>query len=139
MILIIRIRGMVGVSSEVKETLYRLRLRKKYSAVVIKDSRENQKLLKGIRNFVAYGEVNKETLNELLEKRAKPIDSKSKIDSEKIIQDLEKKDLKDLKIKPFFSLHPPRGGIEAKKHFGQGKGVLGDNKEKINDLVRRML
>jgi len=28
---------------------------------------------------------------------------------------------------------------ESKKHFGVGKGVLGDNKEKINELVRRML
>jgi len=36
-------------------------------------------------------------------------------------------------------LHPPRKGIESKKHFGVGKGVLGDNKEKINELLERML
>ena len=30
-------------------------------------------------------------------------------------------------------------GIESKKHFNVGKGVLGDHKEKINDLIERML
>ena len=42
-----------------------------------------------------------------------------------------------LDLKPFFRLHPPRGGIKSKIHFP--KGVLGNNKEKINDLVERML
>ncbi|KKL95423.1 hypothetical protein LCGC14_1854700, partial [marine sediment metagenome] len=42
-----------------------------------------------------------------------------------------------LNLKPFFRLHPPRKGIKSKLHFP--KGVLGDNKEKINDLVLRML
>ncbi len=26
-------------------------------------------------------------------------------------------------------MHPPRGGIDAKKHFGVKKGVLGNNKK----------
>jgi large subunit ribosomal protein L30 len=45
----------------------------------------------------------------------------------------------DGKLKPFFRLHPPRKGIESKKHFGVGKGVLGNNGDGINDLVLRML
>jgi glycosyltransferase involved in cell wall biosynthesis len=45
----------------------------------------------------------------------------------------------ELNLKPFFSLHPPRKGINSKKHFGVKKGVLGDNKEQINDLIKRML
>ena len=72
-------------------------------------------------------------------KRIKEIKDK-KIDAKKIIQDLEKKNFNDLDIKPFFRLHSPRGGIDSKKHFGvTKKAVLGDNKGKINDLVRRML
>ena len=43
------------------------------------------------------------------------------------------------KSKTFFKLHPPRGGIDSKKHFGVDRGVLGDNKDKINDLIKRML
>lgn len=139
MILVIRISGMVNVSADIEEALNRARLRRKYSAVLLKPTRENLFLLKKIRNHVAFGTVNHETLAELIEKRAEALNSKTKIDAEKIISSIEKKPLQELGIKPFFRLHPPRGGIEAKNHFGVGKGVLGDNKEKINDLVRRML
>jgi hypothetical protein len=64
---------------------------------------------------------------------------KKKIDAEKIVAGLEKKTLSELGLKPFFRLHPPVKGIDSKIHFGRKKGVLGDNKDKINDLVRRML
>ncbi len=49
------------------------------------------------------------------------------------------KEIRGQKDKNFFRLHPPRRGIESKKHFGVGKGVLGDNGEKINELLVRML
>ena len=142
MLLLIRISGQVDLTKEVKETLYRIRLRKKYSAVLIKPTQHNLKILKKIRNYIAYGTINLETLNSLIQKRAILKNSlKSKrIDAEKIIEQIEKKDSKSWDIKPFFRLHPPRGGIDSKKHFGTSqKAVLGDNKEKINDLVRRML
>ena len=45
----------------------------------------------------------------------------------------------EVNVKPFFRLHPPRKGIESKKHFGVGKGVLGNHKDKINKLIERML
>ena len=53
-----------------------------------------------------------------------------------------KKTLKDIPgFKPYFKLHPPRGGFERKgikTPFSLG-GVLGYRKEKMNDLVRKML
>ena len=139
MLLIIRISGMVHVDSDIEEGLYRLRLRRKYSAVLIHESPVLTKLLVKLRNHIAYGNIDHETLVELIEQRGQMKDKKKKIDAEKIIQEINKKSSADLSIKPFFRLHPPRGGIESKKHSGVGKGVLGDNKEKINDLVRRML
>ncbi len=139
MILVIRISGLVEVPRDVQETLFRLRLRKKYSAILLKDTPANLKLLKTIRNFAAYGQINKETLYSLIEKRAQLIDKKKKINALEIIEQLDKKPLQDLNIKPFFRLHPPRGGIDSKLHFPIKKGVLGDNKEDINELVRRML
>lgn len=141
MIIVIRISGQVGVQREEKEALYRLRLRRKYAAVLLKPTQENLSLLKKIRNTVAYGEINKETLVELITKRGKLLapEKKQKIDAEKIAQELDKKSLSAFGLKPFFRLHPPRRGIDSKKHAGVGKGVLGNNKEKINELVRRML
>jgi len=138
MILVIRISGLVEIPKEVKETLYRMRLRKKYSAILLNESKETENLLQSVRNFVAYGPINKETLVELVKKRAQPT-KKIKIDAEKIAEQISKKSYEELGIKPFFRLHPPIGGIDTKLHFPLKKGVLGDNKEKINDLARRML
>ncbi len=139
MILAIRIRGMVDIPGKIQQTLDSLRLRRKYTAVLLNQTTENEKLLKRVRNYIAYGTINREMLIRLLAKRAQPYLKNTKIDPEKIIEQLEKKRPTQLGIKPFFRLHPPRGGIESKKHAGKGKGVLGDNGEKINLLVERML
>jgi ribosomal protein L30/L7E len=117
MIAVIRIKGQVNVRKDVIETLNRMNLKKKYSCIILeKPKAEELGMLEKVNNFVAYGEIDKETYKKLIEAREKFSKSKT-----------------------HFRLHPPRGGIEAKKHFGVGKGVLGNNKEKINDLIRRML
>ena len=139
MILVIRISGLVGKDEKTEQTLYRMRLRRKYSAVLLKPTPQNQKLLLKVRNFVAYGDIDSQTLKILIENRASHLEKNKKIDIEKIISNMENKTSKQWGIKPFFRLHPPRRGIDAKKHFGVSKGVLGDNKSEINRLVRRML
>ena len=140
MIIAIRISGMVNMTAKMQETLHRLRIRRKYSAVLLKPSKDNLKILKKARNHIAYGDIDKETLSLLIQKRALPKNKQKKLSTEKIIEEIDKKDSAAWEIKPFFRLHPPRGGIDAKNHFGTSrKAVLGDNKEKINELVRRML
>lgn len=120
MICIIRIKGQVGLQKDIIETFNRLRLRRKYSCIVIEKPNEiHLGMIKKLRDFIAYGKINEEVYKELIKNRG--------------IKD------KSGKLKPFFRLHPPRKGIESKKHFGVGKGVLGDNGEKINDLILRML
>jgi large subunit ribosomal protein L30 len=115
MITVIRIKGQVGLNSKVVETFNRLKLRKKYSCIVLKSPTiEQLGMIKKLRNFVAYGDIDEATYNELVKKRGG-------------------------KIKNFFRLHPPRKGIDSKKHFGVDKGVLGDNKSEINKLIMRML
>lgn len=119
MIAIIRIHGRVNVKKEIEETLYRLRLRRKYACVVLKNpSAEQMGMIKKVSDFVAYGEIDETTHKKLIEKRGKKVKGE---------------------IKPFFRLHPPRGGIDSRKHSGINKGVLGNNKEKINELIMRML
>ncbi len=138
MILAIRISGMVSVQRDTQETLYRMRLRRKYAATLIADTKENRKMLEGVRNFIAYGEVSKETLHDIIAKRGEGLNGK-KFDVAKVMAEIDKKSLEELGVKPFFRLHPPRGGIESKKHFGIGKGVLGNHKSEINKLVEKML
>jgi len=118
MIVLVRIKGLVGVRQDIAETLDRLRLRKKYTCILVDEKNKNlMGMVKKVRNCVAYGPISKET-------------------EEKLIKARGKKDVEG-KLKPFFRLHPPRGGIDSKKHYP--KGVLGDNKEDINKLVERML
>ena len=138
MILAIRISGLVEIPKKVNEALFRLRMRRKYTAVLVRPTPENLKLLKNLRNCIAYGIISPAGIKLLLEKRGKSIDKK-RIDSAKIVEQLDKKNLQDLGVKPWFRLHPPRGGIESKVHFPIRGGVLGDNKDKIEDLMRRML
>ena len=119
-IAIIRISGQIGLKKEVAETLYRLRIRRKYACVVLeKPTKEQLGMINKVKDFVAYGEISDEIYKKLVKERGK-------------------KDAKG-KLKPFFRLHPPRGGIESKKHFGVGKGVLGNHKDQISKLIERML
>ena len=115
MIAVVRITGQVGLNKEVRETLDRLKLKKKYSCVVFKKPTEVDKgMIKAVKNFVAYGELGEEDYKKLVDARGK-------------------------KGAGFFRLHPPRKGIDSKKGFGVGKGVLGNHGDKINELIGRML
>lgn len=116
-IAVIRIKGQVGLNSDVKETLHRLRIRRKYACVVFENPSDVHKgMIKSVRNFVAYGEMSDATYKKL-------VDARGKKDSEG-------------NLKPFFRLHPPRGGAKTKVHYP--KGILGENKE-MDKLVERML
>jgi len=117
-IAVIRISGMVKMNKKIEDTLYRMRLRRKYACVVLNGTKENIGMIKKVDNFVAYGEIDEATYKELVEKRGKKVEGK---------------------LKPFFRLHPARGGMETKKHFGVDKGVLGNNGKEINKLIKRML
>ncbi|MBD3252244.1 50S ribosomal protein L30 [Candidatus Pacearchaeota archaeon] len=142
LIIAIRISGMVKVRKEIANTLERLRLRRKYSAVLIKSNRNALGMLEKVKHYISYGIIDKGTLVELIKQRAvvdksKEENKKIKIEPEKNADGLLKgKKLSDFGLKAFFRLHPPRGGIKSK--LPSPKGVLGKNK-KINELVRRML
>lgn len=129
---------MVDVPENVNHLLDNINLRRKYAAILIEETPENMKMLNQIRSFVAFGKITNENLVKLISMRGERSDSK-KIDAEAVVKNLDKKSLREQGLKPFFRLHPPRKGIESKKHFGIGKGVLGDNKEHINALLERML
>ena len=131
---------MIKVKENVAETLNRLRLRKKFTCVIVDEKRpEIMGMVKNVRDFVAYGDIDEKTLIEIIKARGKVIgDSKGKIkDPEKIAKEvMAGKKLEGLGVKPFFGLHPARGGIDSKHHFPQG--VLGKH-EDISKLIMKML
>lgn len=105
MIAIIRISGLVNIRSDIEETLSRLRLRRKYACVVIKPTKEKLGMIKKVKEFVAFGEIDKKTYEELVEKRGQLIDKTKKTDLKKAAEEIEKgKEYEHLNLKPFFQI-----------------------------------
>ncbi len=138
MIVVIRIKGRVEIPKKIEDTLRKLNIWKKYSCSIVRENSNKIGMVKKVRSYVSYGKIDKKTFIKLVDKRGKSLGEKK--DGKKIVEEFTKsktgKKLSDFGIKNFFRLHPPRGGINTKKHFP--KGVLGENKE-INKLIERML
>ena len=139
-IAIIRIRGLVRIRKVIGDTLNALRLYKKNSCVIVPDSPNYIGMIKKIKDYVTYGEIDDETEKLLFEKRGEEYkgrlkDSKGKIEYKRFVEFGGKR------YKPFFRLNNPKGGFERKgikMPFSQG-GVLGNRGDKIKDLIKRMV
>jgi len=137
---IIRIRGSIGAKETIKTTLAMLKLYKKNFCVVVNNSPEYEGMIKKIKDYVTYGTIDPETEKLLFEKRGEEYkgkikDSKGKIEYKRYVE------MNGKKYKSFFRLNNPKGGFERKGikiPFLKG-GVLGNRKEKINDLIKRMV
>ncbi len=139
-IAIVRVRGSVNLSGNVRDTLSLLRLYRKNYCVVVDDSPSYNGMIKKVKDYVTYGEIDDETYKELVEKRGEGYkgreeDRKGKIEYKKFILAEGKK------IKPFFRLNPPRKGFGRKgiKVSFKAHGALGYRGDKINDLLKRMM
>jgi large subunit ribosomal protein L30 len=140
MIALIRIAGQLHIDWSVDDTLTRLRLGKKFTCVVVDERAETLGMIKKVKDFIAFGKIDEKTLTELIKARGKVIgDTKAKIkDPEKIAKEIMAgKKFEELGVKPFFGLHPARGGIDSKHHYP--KGVRGNHGENINKLIMKML
>ncbi|EQD57716.1 50S ribosomal protein L30P [mine drainage metagenome] len=127
----VRIRGTVNVSHDIAETLNRLNLKKVSNCVVIRVNSSYAGMLATAKDRIAYGEVDKDTLAKLLAKYAKDFDAQELLDN--------KRDVKELREKMPFRLHPPRHGYKSTKLSHSQGGSLGYLGTGINDLIKRMV
>jgi large subunit ribosomal protein L30 len=150
---VIRIRGRIGVRRDIADTLKMLRLHKVNHCVIVPETDTFKGMLQKVKDYVTWGEVNKETLVKLILKRGR-LPGNKRVNREIIkeltgmeVEELAEKlikgeiKLKDTPLKPVFRLHPPRKGFERggiKKPFTAG-GALGYRGEKINDLLEKMM
>lgn len=142
MIVAIRIHGLIKLKQNISETLDRLRMRRKYTCVILKEDAVTLGMIQNVKDFIAFGKLDEKTLEKILKARGKVIgDTKAKISdaqAQKIAKEvMAGKSLEELKVKPWFGLHPARGGIDTKHHYPEG--VLGNHHDKINELIERML
>jgi len=139
-IAVVRVRGSVNLRKEVKDTLNLLRLYRKNYCVVVDSNPSFIGMIKRVKDYVTYGEIDDATYKELLEKRGEEYkgreeDRKGRIKYRKFIL------VDGKKIKPFFRLNPPRKGFGRKgiKVSFKAHGGLGYRGDRINDLLKRMI
>ena len=150
---VIRVRGTVNVDPDIKHTLKLLRLNKVNHCVLIEENNVMKGMLQVIKDYVTWGEINKENLLKMIISRGKLIGDK-KITDDYIksstsldnIDTLSKSitenkfnynDIPD--IKPLFRLNPPKKGFEGIKRSFKNKGALGYRGKDINKLIERMI
>ena len=151
---VIRIRGQIGLSRKVKDTLKMIHLFKRNSCVILDANPSYLGMLNLAKDYITWGELNETTFNALLKNRGKLpgnqiisedyIKNKLGMSMDEFSKEFMsmKKELKDIPgLKPFFRLKPPIKGFEnkgIKVPFSQG-GSLGYRKDKINELIMRMI
>ncbi|ABL77645.1 50S ribosomal protein L30 [Thermofilum pendens] len=152
--LVIRLRGQPDRRPEEEKALELLRLHKVYHAVLVKDDPSIKGMLeRTLSSAVTWGEINKETLVELLKRRGRITGNKRLTEEylkkigfnsfEELAEALisGKVSLEDLPgVKPVFRLRPPSGGFRGTiRRNINARGELGYRGADINNLVLRML
>jgi len=158
--IVVRIRGIMGVSPKVKKILRLLRLRQLHNATFVKMSPPMAKMLKLVEPYVAYGYPNLKTVRSIIYKRGFASVKGQRlriVDNEIIKKNLQRYNVICMEdviheiitcganfkyVNRFlwpFKLNPPRGGFVKKRvHFTEG-GDAGNREHYINKLVRRMI
>lgn len=149
---VVQVRGTVKTRREVIDTLKMLRLHHINHCVLIPDTPAYVGMIRKVKDFIAYGEVNGVVLEELLRNRGRLTgdvhlsDDYIKENSQytgitEFAQALAEGGARLLDIpglKPVLRLHPPRKGHKTIKRTAQQGGTLGYHGEKINDLLYKM-
>jgi large subunit ribosomal protein L30 len=151
---VIRLRGIVNIRSEINDTLKMFRLHHINHATLITSSPSYLGMLQKAKDYITWGEIDAETLSQLLIKRGRLTGNKRLSDQYikenvkfKTIDEFAKAiyknqaKLSDLpSLKPVFRLRPPKKGFHRtiKKSF-HASGELGNRGEKINELLKKMI
>ncbi|MBI2145269.1 uL30 family ribosomal protein [Candidatus Woesearchaeota archaeon] len=116
---IIRLRGRTGINKDIALTLELMKLERINNCLVARETPELMGMVRKAKDYITWGIIDDSTLKAIAEKR-------------KAVELGERK---------LFKLNPPRGGLGPrgiKASFGKS-GALGERKEKINDLLKRMI
>ena len=149
----IRVRGTVNVEPNIKRTLQLLRLTKANHCTLLEENSKYKGMLQVAKDYVTWGEIDKNVLSKLIKTRGKLEGDKDLTDKflesatsygdiEKLSQAIIDKKFKFKEIpgvKPIFRLNPPKKGYKGiKLSFTRG-GALGYRGKEINKLIGRMI
>lgn len=151
MMVVIRLRGSIGVRREIVDTLHMLNLDAANNCVIIPENETYKGMLQKVRDMVTWGEVDAQTLATLLKKKLRlkggtkveesSLKQLTKFDSfESFAQALleGKVKLGDFPFEKTLRLRPPSKGFKSTREF-YPKGDLGYRGKEINELLQRMI
>jgi large subunit ribosomal protein L30 len=149
---VVRIRGGIKARSETNRVLKMLSLTRVNHCVIVDDDPPTIGMLQKAKDYITWGEIKPETLENLLRKRGRLegdkhltdeiVKSQTKFSSIKEFATAVcdgKAELKAIaQLKKVFRLHPPRKGFKSTKRPVMDFGDLGYRGERINELILRM-
>ncbi len=142
MIAVIRLRGSVRTRRDIEETLRLMRLNRKMHCVIIPENPSYRGMLQIAKDFITWGKISDSVLEKLVLKRARKPGNERTTEEEarRAIAALkEGTPSRKLHIKPVFRLNPPSGGFKYGIKHAYPKGELGNRKDKINELLEKMI
>ncbi len=152
MFAIVQVRGTVNTRREIRDTLKMLRLHHINHCVLVPDTPEYLGMVRKVKDFVAYGEVDAETLATILSTRGR-LSGNRRLTDEYVKENSQYASVQDFAralhegevllndlpgLKPVLRLHPPRKGFLTIKRTYQQGGALGYYGKEINSLLYKM-
>ena len=149
---VVQVRGVVNTNREIKDTLKMLRLHHINHCVLVPDTPAYLGMIRKVKDYVAYGEVDRETLAILLHTRGR-LTGNGQLTDDYVRAHTPYADIDEfatalcsgetsfrdlVEIKPVLRLHPPRKGYKTIKRTFQQGGALGYYGPQINDLLYKM-
>lgn len=139
---VVRVRGVRKLNPRIKKTLELLGLERPNHCVLVEDSPQYKGMLAVVKDYVAYGPIDEETLYKLLYKRGKS-------GSRRLQKTLKEEEIKNAAkaifsgkktaeyTNPVFRLSPPSKGYKNIKR-SYPEGDLG-KREDMNSLLKKMM
>jgi large subunit ribosomal protein L30 len=130
-----------------------MHLTRKHHLTLIRGTPSNRGAIQKIKDYTTWGEVSQEIILQLLQKRGR-LKGNQRLSNNNIKETLGYDSVEGLakvlytgkvdlwsipNIKPIFRLKPPKGGYRGSIKKPLPKGELGYRREKINDLLKKMI
>ncbi len=149
---VVRLRGGVKTRQDIRDTLEMLNLDRINHCVLIPETSNFQGMIRKAKDYIAWGNINPETLALILKNRGK-LEGRKALTEEYISKNTKFKSIDELakaicegtastddvpKLKPVFRLHPARKGLKGTKRNTLEGGSLGFHGAEINSLINKM-
>jgi len=154
-IAVVRVRGRTHIKRGIEDTLRYMGLTRKNYCVILPENDTSTSMIFKAKDYITWGQADEKMIESLIRERGR-IAGDNRLTDEYVKANSKHADMKSLAssmakgqtkakdvkgLKPIFRLNPPKKGFERegiKKPYTLG-GALGDRKDKIKDLIMRMI